>query len=107
MALGFCEVLCQRLLLQDLGYSSKQPIQLFCNNKVACDNTHNPVQHDRMQHVKVDRFFIKEKFDEKIVELPKIQSEYQLADILTKAVSNRVFSRLLEKLGMCEIYALT
>ncbi|RVW67330.1 Retrovirus-related Pol polyprotein from transposon RE1 [Vitis vinifera] len=75
MALGLCEALWLRLLLQDLGYLSKQPIRLFCNNKAACDIAHNPVQHDRTKHVEVDRFFIKEKLDDKIVELPKIRSE--------------------------------
>ncbi|RVW82220.1 Retrovirus-related Pol polyprotein from transposon RE1 [Vitis vinifera] len=83
MALGLCEALWLRLLLQDL------------------------VQHDRTKHVEVDRFFIKEKLDDKIVELPKIQSEDQLADILTKVVSSQVFSKFLNKLGMCDIYAPT
>ncbi|RVW36637.1 Retrovirus-related Pol polyprotein from transposon RE1 [Vitis vinifera] len=79
----------------DLGYLSRQPIQLFCDNKAACDIAHNLVQHDRTKHVEVDRFFIKEKLDDKIVELPKIRSEDQLADILTKAVSSQVFSNYL------------
>ncbi|XP_057835178.1 uncharacterized mitochondrial protein AtMg00810-like [Cryptomeria japonica] len=43
----------------------------------ACDIAHNPVQHDRTKHVEVDRFFIKEKLDEKIVVLPQIRSEDQ------------------------------
>ncbi|RVW90472.1 Retrovirus-related Pol polyprotein from transposon TNT 1-94 [Vitis vinifera] len=47
MALGLCEALWLRLLLQDLGYLSRQPIRLFCDNKAACDIAHNPVQHDR------------------------------------------------------------
>ncbi|KAL6311200.1 hypothetical protein AAG906_000335 [Vitis piasezkii] len=89
------------------GYLSRQPIRLFCDNKVACDIAHNPVQHDRTKHVDVDRFFIKEKLDDKIVELPKIRSKDQLADILTKAVSSQVFSNFLDKLGMCDIYAPT
>ena len=76
-------------------------------NKAACDIAHNPVQHDRTKHVEVDRFFIKKKLDDKIVELPKIRSEDQLADILTKAVSCQVFSKFLDKLGMCDIYAPT
>ncbi|RVX07045.1 Retrovirus-related Pol polyprotein from transposon RE1 [Vitis vinifera] len=75
------------------GYLSRQPIRLFCDNKAACDIAHNPVQHDHTKHVEVDRFFIKEKLDDKIVELPKIRSENQLADILTKAVSSQVFSK--------------
>ncbi|RVW64621.1 Retrovirus-related Pol polyprotein from transposon RE1 [Vitis vinifera] len=107
MTLGLCEALWLRLLLQDLGYLSKQPIRLFCDNKAASDIAHNPVQHDRTKHVEVDRFFIKEKLDDKIVELPKIRSEDQLADILTKAVSSQVFSKFLDKLGMCNIYAPT
>ncbi|RVW71357.1 Retrovirus-related Pol polyprotein from transposon RE1 [Vitis vinifera] len=73
----------------------------------ACDIAHNLVQHDRTKHVEVDRFFIKEKLDDKIVELPKIRSEDQLADILPKTVSSQVFSKILDKLGMCDIYAPT
>ncbi|RVW43561.1 Retrovirus-related Pol polyprotein from transposon RE2 [Vitis vinifera] len=73
--------------------------------RAACDIAHNPVQHDRTKHVEVDRFFIKEKLDDKIVELLKIRSQDQLADILTKAVSSQVFSKFLDKLGMCDIYA--
>ena len=97
MKLGICEALWLRLL----------PIRLYCDNKAACDIAHNLVQHDRTKHVEVDKLFIKEKLDEKIVELPKIQSEYQLADILTKAVSSPMFSKFLGKLGMCDIYAPT
>ncbi|RVW18142.1 Retrovirus-related Pol polyprotein from transposon RE2 [Vitis vinifera] len=107
MALGLCEALWLRLLLQDLGYLSRQPIRLFCDNKAACDIAHDPVQLDRTKHVEMDRFFIKEKLDDKIVELPKIRSEDQLANILTKAVSSQMFSKFLDKLGMCDIYAPT
>ena len=85
MTLGLCEALWLGLLLQDLGFLSRQPIRLFCDNKVSCDIAHNPVQHDRIKHVEVDKFFIKEKLDDKIVKLPKIRSEDQLANILTKA----------------------
>ena len=68
---------------------------------------YNPIHQDRAKHVEVDRFFIKEKLEEKILELPKIISEDQLANILTKVVSNRVFSKFLSKLGICDIYAPT
>ncbi|RVW73557.1 Retrovirus-related Pol polyprotein from transposon RE1 [Vitis vinifera] len=64
---------------------------IVCDNKVVCDIAHNPVQHDRTKHVEVEKFSIKEKLDDKIVKLPKIRSEDQLANILTKAA---VYSRL-------------
>ena len=88
MTLGICETLWLRLLFMDLGYLPRQPIQLYCDKKVACDIAHNPIQHDRTKHVEIHKFFIKEKLDEKIVELPKIRYEDQLADILTKDVSS-------------------
>ncbi|WJZ84626.1 hypothetical protein VitviT2T_004223 [Vitis vinifera] len=43
MTLGLCETLWLRLLLQDLGYLSRQPIRLFYDNKDAYDIAHNPV----------------------------------------------------------------
>ena len=107
MTLGLCEALWLRLLLQNLGYLSDQPIQLLCDSKAACDIANNSIQYDRTKHVEVDRFFIKEKLDLKIVELPKIKSEDQLADFLTKLVSYRSYSSFLDKLGMCDIYAPT
>lgn len=107
LTLGLCEALWLKHFLEDLGYPPRQPIQLYCDNKAACDIAHNPVQHDRTKHVEVDKFFIKEKLDAKILELPKIRSEDQLADMLTKAVSSKVFLKYLCKLGMDDIYAPT
>ncbi|KAH9685411.1 protein kinase domain-containing protein [Citrus sinensis] len=46
MALGVCEGLWISFILNDLGYPSQQPIQLYCDNKAAPDIAHNPVQHD-------------------------------------------------------------
>ena len=65
------------------------------------------MQHDRTKHVEVDRFFIKEKLEGKIIEVPPIRTEDQVADILTKTVSSEKFSKFLDKLGMCNIYAPT
>ncbi|PNY07799.1 putative copia-type protein [Trifolium pratense] len=90
-----------------MAMTPDEPIRLYCDNKAACDIAHNPIQHDRTKHVEVDKFFIKEKLYENMLELPRIRSEDQLANILTKAVSSRVFSNVVSKLGMWDIYAPT
>lgn len=107
MSLGLWEELWFRLLLGDLEYSPRQPIQLYCNNKATCAIAHYPVQHDHTKHVEIDKFFLKEKLNERLLELPKIQLEDQLANILTKVVSSQVFLQLLGKLDMYDIYAPT
>ncbi|BAT75299.1 hypothetical protein VIGAN_01314000 [Vigna angularis var. angularis] len=82
-------------------------MNLFCDNKAAVEIAHNPVQHDRTKHVEVDRHFIKEKLDNQVIQTPHVRSEDQLADILTKAVSGKVFEEVINKLGMIDIHAPT
>ena len=64
---------------------------MYCDNKSAREIAENPVQHDRTKHVEVDRHFIKEKLEKKIVSIPFVNSEEQLEDILTHAVCSRFF----------------
>ncbi|WMV28080.1 hypothetical protein MTR67_021465 [Solanum verrucosum] len=75
----------QRLVGRLMYLAHTRPDLAYSLSVAARDIAHNPVQHDRTKHVEVDRFFIK---DGKILELPKIRLEDQLADLLTKAVSN-------------------
>ncbi|CAN6710086.1 unnamed protein product [Malus baccata var. baccata] len=107
MAHEICEVLWLRKLLDGLGFKVKEATSLYCDNKSAREIAENPVQHDRTKHVEVDRHFIKEKLEKNIVSIPFVNSEEQLADILTHAVCSRSFGDSLVKLGMCDIYAPT
>ncbi|CAL8156128.1 unnamed protein product [Prunus armeniaca] len=107
MAHGVCEVLWLRKLLGGLGFIAKEATRLYCDNKSAREIAENPVQHDRTKHVEVDRHFIKEKLEKKIISIPFMNSEEQLADILTHAVCSRSFGDSLIKFGMCDIYAST
>jgi hypothetical protein len=79
-------------------------MKLYCDNKVAIDISHNPVQHDRTKHIEVDNHFIKEKLDSHIISLPFIRSVEQVANILTKAVASKSFEENLEKIRMTDIY---
>ncbi|CAL9012439.1 unnamed protein product [Prunus brigantina] len=107
MAQGVCKLLWLRRLLRDLGFGPQKPMDLYCDNKAAIVIAHNPVQHDCTKHVDVDRHFVKEKLDAEIISFPFISFEYQLADVLTKAVSTTVFLNSLDKLGMRDIFAPT
>ncbi|XP_070666587.1 uncharacterized protein [Malus domestica] len=75
MAHGICEILWLRKLLWSLGFKTNETVKLYCDNKSARDIADNPVQHDRTKHVKVDRHFIKEKLEKKIVSIPFVKSD--------------------------------
>ena len=104
---GICELLWLKRLLTEIGFAPSSEMDLFCDNKAAIEIARNPVQHDCTKHVEVDRNFIKQNLEEKIIRFPFVRSEDQLANILTKAISNKVFDSSLDKLCMKDIYAST
>lgn len=99
---GLTEILWLRKLLEELGFSVKHACKLLCDNKVAIYISKKTVQHDRTKHVKVNRHFIKENIDERLVEFPFVRPENQLANILTKAVIGKVLQEVLSKLGIVD-----
>ncbi|GJV26794.1 hypothetical protein Tco_1383242, partial [Tanacetum coccineum] len=60
----------------------------------------NPVQHSHTKHIDVRYHFIKEQVEKGIVELFFVGTEYQLADLFTKALSEDRFKSLVRQLGM-------
>ncbi|GJZ31767.1 retrovirus-related pol polyprotein from transposon TNT 1-94 [Tanacetum coccineum] len=61
---------------------------------------YNNVQHSRSKHIDVRYHFIKEKVENGVVELYFVITEYQLADIFTKALPRERFYFLIDKPGM-------
>ena len=107
MAKGLCELLWLRRLLTEIDFGHSSKMNLFCYNKAVIDISHNPIQHDHTKHVEVDRHFIRQNLEEKIIRFPFVKSEDQSTDILTKVVSSKNFYDSLDKLGMRDIHAPT
>jgi hypothetical protein len=104
MSLGLCEMLWVRNLLSELHVLRKDPLRMWCDNKSAISIANNPVQHDRTKHVEIDRFFIKEKLDEGILEISHVNSGAQIADCLTKGLGVKECNLACSKMGMIDIY---
>ncbi|KAL6327059.1 hypothetical protein AAG906_013806 [Vitis piasezkii] len=75
--------------------------------KAAIGIANNPVQHNRMKHVEIDRHFIKEKLESGIICMSFVTTGQQIADVLTKSLSRLGFETLVNKLDMINIYAPT
>lgn len=65
----------------------------------------NTLQHNKSKHVEISKHFIKEKTEAKVIILEHIPSKDQVADILTKHVSTKIFQTLMVKLRSINIYA--
>nr|GEV11439.1 retrovirus-related Pol polyprotein from transposon TNT 1-94 [Tanacetum cinerariifolium] len=93
------QVLWMRTQLTDYGFHFDK-IPMYCDSKAAIAISCNPVQHSRTKHIDVRYHFIKEKVEKGIVELFFVGTEYQLADLFTKALPEEMFKYLVRRLGM-------
>nr|GEZ61370.1 retrovirus-related Pol polyprotein from transposon TNT 1-94 [Tanacetum cinerariifolium] len=75
-------------------------IPMYCDSKAAIAISCNPVQHSRTKYIDVHYHFIKEKVKKGIVDLFFVGTEYQLADLFTKALPVERFKYLIRRLGM-------
>ncbi|GKE86895.1 hypothetical protein Tco_1560637 [Tanacetum coccineum] len=97
---GCCaQVLCMRSQLTDYGLGFDK-IPMYCDNKSAIALCCNNVQHSRSKHIDIRFHFIKENVENGVIELYFVNTEFQLADIFTKALCRERIKFLSDKLGM-------
>nr|GEY55055.1 retrovirus-related Pol polyprotein from transposon TNT 1-94 [Tanacetum cinerariifolium] len=83
---GCCaQILWMRSQLTDYGFDFNK-IPLYCDNRSAIALCYNNVQHSRSKHIDIRQHFIREKVKRGVVELYFVTTDYQLADIFTKAL---------------------
>nr|GEZ80268.1 hypothetical protein [Tanacetum cinerariifolium] len=99
LSVSYAQVLWMRTQLTDYGFHFDK-IHMYCNSKAAIAISCNPVQHSRTKNIHVRYHFIKEKVEKGIVELFFFRTEYQLADLFTKALPIERFKYLVRRLGM-------
>nr|GEW33537.1 hypothetical protein [Tanacetum cinerariifolium] len=97
---GCCaQILWMRSQLSDYGIAFNK-IPMYCDNKSAIALCCNNVQHSRSKHIDIRYHFIKEHVENEVIELYFVNTEYQLADLFTKALGRDRIEFLINKLGM-------
>ncbi|GJZ51060.1 retrovirus-related pol polyprotein from transposon TNT 1-94 [Tanacetum coccineum] len=95
----YAQILWMRSQLSDYGFAFNK-IPLYCDNRSAIALCCNNVQHSRSKHIDIRHHFIREQVEKGVVELYFVTTDYQLADIFTKALPRERFEFLLPRLGM-------
>nr|GEV35680.1 integrase, catalytic region, zinc finger, CCHC-type, peptidase aspartic, catalytic [Tanacetum cinerariifolium] len=80
-----------------LGFNK---ILMYCYNKSIIALCCNNVQHSKSKHIDIRYHFIKEHVENGVIELYFVNTEYQLADIFTKALGRELIEFLINKLAM-------
>nr|GEU68447.1 retrovirus-related Pol polyprotein from transposon TNT 1-94 [Tanacetum cinerariifolium] len=95
----YAQILWMRSQLTHYSFAFNN-IPLYCDNRSAIALCCKNVQHSRSKHIDIRHHFIREQVENGMVELYFMKTDYQLADIFTKALPRERFEFLLSQLGM-------
>ncbi|GJV33076.1 hypothetical protein Tco_1393476 [Tanacetum coccineum] len=68
----------------DYGYNFMQT-KIHVDNESAICVVKNPVYHSKTKHIEIRHHFIRDSYEKKLIEMVKIHTDYNVADLLTKA----------------------
>ncbi|KAJ9536108.1 LOW QUALITY PROTEIN: hypothetical protein OSB04_un000718 [Centaurea solstitialis] len=95
------QVLWMQSQLRDYGLEYKK-IPIYCDSKSAIAISANPVQHSKTKHIDIRYHFLKDNVEKENIEMYFVNTEYQLADLFTKALDEKRFKFLISRLGMID-----
>ncbi|GKA98063.1 retrovirus-related pol polyprotein from transposon TNT 1-94 [Tanacetum coccineum] len=77
-------------------------IPVLCDNKGAIDLSTNLVLHSRTKHIEICHHFLRDNVQKRNITIEKVDSEDNIADILTKPLKREPFNLLRLGLGLME-----
>ena len=84
----------------ELHMEQEYATEIYVDNKSAIDLAKKPVYHDRSKHINTRYHYIRECIARKDVQVIHTRSEDQVADIFTKPLNEKDFSRQRMMLGV-------
>nr|GEZ46451.1 Gag-Pol polyprotein [Tanacetum cinerariifolium] len=97
LSASYAQVMWMRTQLQDYGFNHNK-IPLYCDSQSTIAILCNPIQHSRTKHIHTRSHFIKEQVKNGIIKLYFFKTEYQLADMFTKALPKDRFKYLVRRI---------
>ena len=90
-------------LLGDLLGRDAEAVELRVDSKSALALTKSPIFHNRSKHIRIKYHFIRSCLDEGNIKAGYINTQDQLAVLLTKCLGRVKFQELRARIGMVQI----
>ncbi|GJZ56219.1 putative ribonuclease H-like domain-containing protein [Tanacetum coccineum] len=82
----------------DYGFNFMQT-KIHVDNESAICVVKNPVYHSKTKHIEIRHHFIRDSYEKRLIEMVKIHTDHNVADLLTKAFDVSRFNFLVASIG--------
>ena len=79
-----------------------KPTVLKCDNQSSIKLAYNPIYQARTKHIEIQHHFVREKIQEKEIDLTYCKTTDNVADIFTKPLRKMSFEVCRKQLGVVE-----
>ena len=89
MALTLCtqETMFLSMLAKDFDLRSDKPITIFGDNQGSIALVKNPINHNKSKHIDIKYHFIRDAYNDKIIDVVYTPTETNIADLMTKPMT--------------------
>ena len=95
-----CEAIWLRKLMSGIFDMELDTTIIFCDNQSCIKMTENPVFHDKLKHIEIWYFYIRDMVQKRAIKLQYVSTDEKVVDVLTKPLSWMKFEYFHENLGV-------
>ena len=97
-----CEAIWLRKLMSGIFDMEVDTTVIFCDNQSCIKMTENSVFHEKLKHIEIRYFYIRDMVQKGSIKLQYGGTDEQVANILTKPLSQVKFKYFCDKLGVVQ-----
>jgi hypothetical protein len=97
-----CAIILDEANPQGLWLQIEQSLSLLCDNESAIRMADNPVEHSRTKHIYIRYHFLRDHQQRGDIEIAYVNTKNQVADIFTKPLDEKIFSKLRNELNILD-----
>ncbi|GKF43227.1 ribonuclease H-like domain-containing protein [Tanacetum coccineum] len=97
---GVANVVAETAWLRELHSPLSTATLFYCENVSVVYMSSNPVQHQRMKHIEIDIYFVRDMVTAGQVRDLHVPFRYQYADIFTKGLPSALFEKFRSSLSV-------
>jgi len=90
-------------MVDSLGLIVQQPI-IYCDSQSVLDLARNPAYHEKIKHMDIRLYFIRDMIENKVFAVEKITTTENPADMLTKALPYAKFKLSLHLVNVRKLW---